>query len=53
MGSVTHTVDTDQRYLPVPFTANGGGSYTLQLHSNPNVLIPGYYWIFAIDTSGR
>ena len=52
IGATTHAMNTDQRYVPIPFTANGGGAYTLQLHSNPNVLIPGYYWIFAVDSAG-
>jgi YVTN family beta-propeller protein len=52
LSATTHAMNTDQRYLPVSFTPNGGGSYTLQLHANGNVLIPGYYWIFAIDTAG-
>jgi YVTN family beta-propeller protein len=52
IGATTHAINTDQRYVSVPFTATGGGSYTLQLQSNPNVLIPGYYWIFAVDSAG-
>jgi YVTN family beta-propeller protein len=52
LSATTHAMNTDQRFLPVSFTANGGGSYTLQLESNPNILIPGFYWIFAIDTAG-
>jgi DNA-binding beta-propeller fold protein YncE len=52
LSATTHAMNTDQRYLPIPFTANGGGSYSLQLNANANVLIPGYYWIFAIDTAG-
>jgi hypothetical protein len=52
LSATTHAMNTDQRFLPVPFAANGGGSYTLTLHSNPNVLLPGYYWIFAVDTAG-
>jgi YVTN family beta-propeller protein len=52
LSATTHAMNTDQRFLPVSFTANGGGSYTLQLPANGNVLLPGYYWIFAIDTAG-
>ncbi|HUK64221.1 MAG TPA: galactose oxidase-like domain-containing protein, partial [Dongiaceae bacterium] len=52
LSATTHAINTDQRYLPIAFTANGGGSYTLQLESNPNVLLPGYYWIFAVDSAG-
>jgi YVTN family beta-propeller protein len=52
LSATTHAMNTDQRFLPVAFTANGGGSYLLQLESNPNILLPGYYWIFAVDTAG-
>jgi YVTN family beta-propeller protein len=52
LSATTHAMNTDQRFLPVTFTANGGGSYALQLEANPNVLLPGYYWIFAVDTAG-
>jgi YVTN family beta-propeller protein len=52
LSATTHAINTDQRFLPISFTSGGGGSYTLTLQSNPNVLLPGYYWIFAIDTAG-
>jgi hypothetical protein len=52
LSATSHAINTDQRFLPVTFTANGGGSYTLQLETNPNVLLPGNYWIFAIDSAG-
>ena len=52
LSATTHAINTDQRYLPISSTANGNGSYTLTLESNPNVLLPGYYWIFAIDSAG-
>ena len=52
LSATTHAMNTDQRFLPVAFTDHGDGSYTLELESNPNVLLPGYYWIFAVDTAG-
>ena len=52
LSATTHAMNTDQRFLPVAFTDHGDGSYTLDLESNPNVLLPGYYWIFAVDTAG-
>ncbi|HEU4430585.1 MAG TPA: PKD domain-containing protein, partial [Myxococcota bacterium] len=52
LSATTHAINTDQRFLPIDFVANGDGSYTLSLESNPNVLLPGYYWIFAVDTAG-
>jgi YVTN family beta-propeller protein len=52
LSATTHAINTDERYVPIPFANNGGGNYTLTLQSNPNVLLPGYYWIFAVDTAG-
>ncbi|HET9142721.1 discoidin domain-containing protein [Actinophytocola sp.] len=50
-GSVTHTVDTDQRRVPLTPVAVTGTSYTVAL-PEPGVLIPGYYMLFALDGSG-
>ncbi len=52
MSSTTHGLNTDQRYLKVPFTSIANGQYRLAAHDNPNVLTPGYYMLFAIDTQG-
>jgi hypothetical protein len=55
LSATTHAMNTDQRYLPVPFTANGGGR-TFQLNANGNVLIPGHYWIrgpWGVPSVGR
>lgn len=52
LSSTTHAINTDQRFIPVPFTDNSDGTYTLNMHANPNVLIPGNYWLFAVDQAG-
>ncbi len=51
LGSVTHSVDMDQRFLNLPFTRTGG---TLQatLPANVNQTPPGYYMIFVINGAG-
>ena len=47
MGSVTHSVDTDQRRIPL--TATGGGAnWTLKAPANHNIAPPGYYMLFAL-----
>ena len=51
LSSTTHAVNTDLRYLSVPFIGSGG-SYELTAHSNPNVLTPGYWMLFALDAEG-
>jgi large repetitive protein len=52
MSSTTHTVNNDQRRVPLQFTATGGGGFDLSLPSNPGVLLPGYYMLFAMNADG-
>lgn len=52
MSANTHAVNTDQRFLNVPFSEVSAGQYDLQAHSNPNVLTIGYYMLFAVDSNG-
>ena len=51
LGSVTHSVDMDQRFVDLPFTVSGT---TLQatLPANANRTPPGHYMIFAINAAG-
>lgn len=54
-GSVTHTVNTDQRRVPLDATPVGGSDarrYKLTLPGDPGVLLPGYWMLFAIDGAG-
>jgi len=50
-GSVTHSMNFDQRFLSVPFTQTGA-SVTLNVDETNNVLPPGHYMVFAIDSDG-
>ncbi|MBY0502834.1 MAG: RICIN domain-containing protein [Bryobacteraceae bacterium] len=50
--ATTHGLNSDSRFVPVPFTKNGTGQYSLALDSNANVLLPGLYWIFALNANG-
>lgn len=52
LSSITHGVNTDLRYLNVPFVKGDNNFYTLTSHDNPNVLTPGYYFLFALDDQG-
>ena len=52
MSSTTHAVNTDLRYLNIPFVETSSGEYQLTAHPNPNVLTPGYWMLFAVDQSG-
>ncbi|KAF2014579.1 carbohydrate-binding module family 32 [Aaosphaeria arxii CBS 175.79] len=51
LGTATHTVNTDQRR--VPLTPSGSGtSYTVTIPSDAGVALPGYWFLFAIDNNG-
>ena len=51
MGSVTHNLDMDQRFMNLTMTA-GSGSVQLQSPSNANVAPPGMYMVFLLDDNG-
>jgi YVTN family beta-propeller protein len=52
LSATTHHLNTDQRYLPIPAVSNGNGTFTLSFPSNPNTLIVGPYFLFALDADG-
>lgn len=51
-GATTHTVNTDQRRIPLTASASAGTTYTLQVPADTGVAIPGYYLLFAMDANG-
>ncbi len=51
MGSVTHSVDMEQRYIPLSFTA-GATALSVTAPGNANAAAPGWYLLFAIDDQG-
>ncbi len=52
-GSVTHSTDFEQRFLELPFTqAPGDANVDITLNESPNILPPGHYMLFAIDSAG-
>lgn len=52
IGSVTHSVNTDQRRIPLTQVHSAGASYTATLPSDSGVLIPGAYYLFAVNAQG-
>jgi galactose oxidase len=52
LSSTTHTVNNDQRRIPLQFAAAYGTSYSLQIPANPGIVLPGYYWLFALNAQG-
>jgi galactose oxidase len=52
MSTVTHTVNTDQRRIPLTATAVSGNTASLALPADRGVLVPGPYLLFAVDGNG-
>ena len=52
MSSSTHAINTDLRYLNVPFVEIESGQYELTAHNNINVLSPGFWMLFALNAQG-
>jgi galactose oxidase len=48
MSSVTHSVNTDQRLIPLA-SSGTGTTRTLTAPANKNIAPPGYYMLFALD----
>ncbi|KAI1757054.1 hypothetical protein F4782DRAFT_213151 [Xylaria castorea] len=51
-GSATHTVNTDQRRVPLSPASVVGFAYVVNLPTDSGVLVPGYWMLFAIDSAG-
>jgi galactose oxidase len=52
MSSVTHSVNDDQRLIPLTPTRVRGTRYTLRLPRSTGVLLPGNYMLFALYANG-
>lgn len=50
-GATTHAVNIDQRFIELSFN-QAGQTLSATLPSNPNILMPGYYMMFAINAAG-
>ena len=51
LGAVTHSVNMEQRYVPLSFTA-GSGTLNATAPANANVAPPGVYMLFVIGSDG-
>ena len=51
LGSQTHSVEMEQRYLPLGFTA-GNGTLTASIPANVHTAVPGVYMLFIVDSAG-
>ena len=52
VGSTTHTVDNDQRRVPLTISGSNGTQYNLALPSDPGIVTPGSWMLFALDANG-
>ncbi len=52
LSGITHNLNSDLRHLRVPFTTPASGQYQLTVSNNPNILTPGYWMLFAVDSQG-
>jgi galactose oxidase len=52
LGTTTHTVNTDQRRIPLTPTNTGGNTYRVTIPSDAGVAIPGYWMLFGMDANG-
>jgi len=50
-GSATHTVDFDQRFLPLGFTASGT-QLSVAMPASAHLAPPGYYMLFVFNSAG-
>lgn len=51
-GSATHTINTDQRRVPLSPLSILGFAHVVMLPSDSGVLVPGYWMLFAINSAG-
>jgi len=51
LGAVTHSVNMEQRYVPLQFSA-GSSSLTATSPANANIAPPGVYMLFIVDANG-
>lgn len=48
LGSATHSVNSDQRRIPLTDVVVTNQNYTATLPADSGILLPGYYYLFAI-----
>jgi galactose oxidase len=52
LGAVTHSVNNDQRRIPLTATALSSTSFNVTIPANRGIVLPGYYLLFALDSAG-
>ena len=53
LGAVTHNTNNDLRRVPLAIESNPlPNTYSVRIPSNANVVLPGMYWLFALNEEG-
>jgi galactose oxidase len=52
MGSVTHSVNSDQRRVPLSDIKRSGDEYVVGLPKDNGILLPGFYYLFVMSAKG-
>ena len=52
ISATTHTVNNDQRRIPLTVSSSAGATYRVKIPSDPGVVLPGYYMVFGINAGG-
>jgi galactose oxidase len=52
IGSATHTVDTDQRRIPLTPLQTDVNTYSIRVPADPGGALPGYWMLFALNSAG-
>ena len=52
LSSTTHTVNNDQRRVPVTHRSASPTAHSIDIPTNPGILPPGDYMLFALDPDG-
>ena len=51
-GESTHSVDNDQRRIPLAIVSAHGDTYRLAIPADPGIALPGPYMLFALNARG-
>ncbi len=52
LGSATHTINNDQRRIPLDFADMTNNVYQVKIPANRGIAIPGFYMLFALSSNG-
>ena len=51
--ATTHSYDSEQRLVDIPFRRSGVCKLNAHMPANPNLVPPGYYMVFVVEPARR